>query len=110
MDTGALSSLLWFVIIGALFYFIMHRGGCGGHAHGGHNQHGGHSHGGSKTGKTKDPVCGMEIEVTGATMRRQHMGQTFYFCSSKCMEKFDKDPMAYMGSAQGPSQGHGGCC
>ncbi len=95
MDRGALSSLLWFVIIGAFFYFMMRKGGCGGH--------GGHSHEGSEAGKTKDPVCGMEVDATVAAGSREHMGQTFYFCSSNCMEKFDKEPKAYMSSAKGSS-------
>ncbi len=114
MDTGALTSLLWFIIIGAIFYFMMRKGGCGmGHGHGGHGKHEGHPHGGAEADKTKDPVCGMEIGPAGAAGSREHMGQTFYFCSSKCMEKFDKDPKAYMGSSQGASSGlhkkHGGC-
>lgn len=56
MDTGALGSLLWFLIIGAIFYFMMRMGGCGGHAHHKHGRHEGHPHGGEDTGKTKDPV------------------------------------------------------
>ena len=99
------STLLWILVIGALFYFMMRKGGCCGRSHSGHSQHRGHSHGGSNTG-TKDPVCGMEVEVTDAAMSRQHKGQTFYFCSSQCIEKFDKEPMTYMG----PVQKQGGCC
>ncbi len=40
----------------------------------------------------KDPVCGMEIEPPSAFATREHMGQTFYFCSQSCVEKFDADP------------------
>ena len=43
----------------------------------------------------KDPVCGMEIELQDAAGSREHMGQTFYFCSPKCVEKFDADPHRY---------------
>ena len=28
----------------------------------------------------KDPVCGMDIDPQSAFARREHMGQTFYFC------------------------------
>ena len=43
----------------------------------------------------KDPVCGMEIEPQDAAASREHMGQTFYFCSPNCVEKFDADPHRY---------------
>ncbi|MEF9438638.1 MAG: YHS domain-containing protein, partial [Candidatus Mariimomonas ferrooxydans] len=90
------------------FYFMMRKGGCcGGHSHGKDGQHSGHSLENSNTGRAKDPVCGMEIEVNdAATIKLQHMGQTFYLCSSECKEKFDKNPTLY----KEPSQKHGGCC
>ena len=40
----------------------------------------------------KDPVCGMEIEPQDAAVGREHMGQTFYFCSPNCVAQFDADP------------------
>ncbi|MBC7876353.1 MAG: cadmium-translocating P-type ATPase [Anaerolineales bacterium] len=43
-----------------------------------------------------DPVCGMEIEPQSAFAKREHMGQTFYFCSQSCVDQFDKDPHHYM--------------
>ena len=43
-----------------------------------------------------DPVCGMEIEPQSAFAKREHMGQTFYFCSQSCVDQFDKDPHRYM--------------
>lgn len=43
-----------------------------------------------------DPVCGMEIEPQSAFAKREHMGQTFYFCSQSCVDQFDKDPHSYM--------------
>ncbi|WKZ52591.1 MAG: heavy metal translocating P-type ATPase [Anaerolineales bacterium] len=39
-----------------------------------------------------DLVCGMEIEPQSAFALREHMGQTFYFCSQSCVEQFDKEP------------------
>jgi hypothetical protein len=33
-------SILWFLIFGGLFYFIMRMAGCGMHSHGGHGDHG----------------------------------------------------------------------
>lgn len=40
----------------------------------------------------RDPACGMEIEPQSAFAKREHMGQTFYFCSQCCVDQFDKDP------------------
>jgi Cu+-exporting ATPase len=45
--------------------------------------------------KVKDPVCGMEIDSEKAFAKREHMGQTFYFCSQDCVNKFDADPHKY---------------
>lgn len=44
----------------------------------------------------RDPVCGMEIDPQSALAKREHMGQTFYFCSQSCVDQFDKDPHRYV--------------
>ncbi|MCX6079535.1 MAG: heavy metal translocating P-type ATPase [Chloroflexi bacterium] len=44
----------------------------------------------------KDPVCGMEIDPKTAFASREHIGQTFYFCSRNCVTQFDADPHRYM--------------
>src|SRR6266540_529324 len=44
----------------------------------------------------RDPVCGMNIEPQSAFAKREHMGQTFYFCSQSCVDQFDKDPNRFM--------------
>ena len=44
----------------------------------------------------RDPVCGMEIEPQSSFAQREHMGQTFYFCSQSCVDQFDKDPHHYV--------------
>jgi Cu+-exporting ATPase len=46
--------------------------------------------------KLHDPVCGMEIEPQSAFAKREHMRQTFYFCSQSCVDQFDKDPHHYV--------------
>ncbi len=39
---------------------------------------------------TKDPICGMQVDdKTG--LRLTHKGDTLFFCSSGCMEKFAKE-------------------
>ena len=53
---------------------------------------------------TKDPVCGMEIKEGEAYARREHGGQTFFFCSPKCAAAFAENPARYAGEGNG---GHG---
>ena len=54
-----------------------------------------------------DPVCGMHVEPDRAAGSSQHAGQTYYFCSSACKTKFDKDPSAYVKS-EGQARSGGG--
>ena len=62
------------------------------------------------TTAVKDPVCGMDIEAASAAGRTENKGQTYYFCGSKCKEKFDLNPEQYLGKSAGtPKSGHG-CC
>ncbi len=51
----------------------------------------------------RDPVCGMEIQEKEAHARREYGGRTFFFCSAKCVEEFDKEPAKYGG---GPDTSH----
>jgi len=43
----------------------------------------------------KDVVCGMDIS-TDTKFHTQKGDETYYFCSTSCQEKFDKDPKSYM--------------
>jgi len=38
----------------------------------------------------------MEIEPQSAFAKREHTGQTFYFCSRSCVDQFDKDPHRFV--------------
>ena len=40
--------------------------------------------------KVKDPVCGMELDPAEAKFSMEMGGETYYFCSSDCHEKFMK--------------------
>ena len=70
--TSSVWSLLWWVAIGLLFFWMMSRGGCGMMmGHGGHrsdraNGHPGHG----ASGKPVDPVCGMEVDPAAASGTR----------------------------------------
>lgn len=45
--------------------------------------------------KVKDPVCGMTIEDTEAAATSSYDGNTYYFCSASCKERFEKNPQAF---------------
>jgi YHS domain-containing protein/uncharacterized membrane protein YraQ (UPF0718 family) len=51
---------------------------------------------GRSTGETGlyalDPVCGMQIERDTAPARTESHGLTFYFCSDRCLERFQRNP------------------
>lgn len=43
-----------------------------------------------------DPVCGMTVDPESAAGSFEHRSQTYYFCSRHCLEKFRKDPDAFL--------------
>jgi Cu+-exporting ATPase len=94
MSNSALS-LLWWVAIGLLLFWLMRRGGCGMMGH--HREHdrpnGGASR--SSTGKPIDPVCGMEVDPEKAAGTQVVMGETYFLCSQTCLDAFDKDSAMY---------------
>ena len=49
-----------------------------------------------ETQTVKDPVCGMELEPSQAYSTTTYQGQTFYFCSQNCEQKFNQNPEKYM--------------
>ena len=49
-----------------------------------------------------DPVCGMTVDEARAAGKAAYGGQTYYFCSAKCLNKFQADPAAFV-NAEAPS-------
>ena len=47
-------------------------------------------------GQARDPVCGMAVDLATAKNTAEHAGETYYFCSSKCREKFVAEPARYL--------------
>jgi Cu+-exporting ATPase len=43
-----------------------------------------------------DPVCKMEVNPASAEAQSEYEGQTFYFCSEACKQKFDANPQQYL--------------
>ncbi len=44
----------------------------------------------------RDPVCGMQVDPATAKHQAEHAGQTHYFCSAGCREKFVAEPSRYL--------------
>lgn len=48
----------------------------------------------------KDPVCGMDVTPAKAAAQSDYEGQTYYFCSIHCHDKFVAAPAEYAGEAK----------
>lgn len=47
-----------------------------------------------------DPVCGMTVDTADAHAESNYGGQTYYFCSENCRERFDANPTGYSAGAR----------
>ncbi len=43
-----------------------------------------------------DPVCGMTVKESEAAGQAVHAGETYYFCSARCLNEFSANPMAHV--------------
>jgi len=46
--------------------------------------------------KEKDPVCGMMVEPKKAAARLEHRGRAYFFCSTRCAERFAKESEKFL--------------
>jgi len=70
------------------------------HAHAGHEGHGhsppqGNPKAFTDTAGLKDPVCGMTV-TEQSPHHTQHEGKPYYFCSTRCLQKFSAEPKRYL--------------
>jgi Cu+-exporting ATPase len=49
-----------------------------------------------------DPVCGMTIEEDESVGSVEHNGHRYYFCNESCLDRFKKDPSAFLGAPAEP--------
>ncbi len=67
-----------------------------------HAAHGHSCHPPANAVSHKDPVCGMRVEAN-TDRQVSHGGETYYFCSDRCVDKFRADPEGYLsGTARTP--------
>lgn len=45
---------------------------------------------------TRDHVCDMDVDERTATVKTDYEGDTYFFCSEECKEKFVADPERYV--------------
>src|SRR6266436_3579448 len=44
----------------------------------------------------KDPVCGMMVDPQRAAGKAEYAGKTYFFCSPRCKERFEKEPEKFL--------------
>ena len=49
-----------------------------------------------------DPVCGARVRERGNQQKVEYAGQSYYFCSPDCLERFDAQPDLF---TAGPAEG-----
>jgi Cu+-exporting ATPase len=56
-----------------------------------------HAHNQPEPAEVLDPVCGMTIDPADAVGTVNYTGQTYYFCSDRCLDQFRADPASFVG-------------
>jgi len=54
------------------------------------------AHTASPPGIEHDPVCGMTVDPATAKHRAEHAGDSYFFCSARCRERFTTEPARYL--------------
>jgi len=52
--------------------------------------------------REKDPVCGMMVDPQKPAARQEYKGKTYYFCSTRCAERFQKEPERFLAAPGAP--------
>jgi hypothetical protein len=56
---------------------------------------------GGGNGYAIDPVCGMQVEKPSAPASASADGESYWFCSDRCCERFESDPRRYRAGVPG---------
>ena len=50
----------------------------------------------------RDPVCGMSVDPAKAKPSHEHAGRTYYFCCTRCRDRFIADPASFLPDPPAP--------
>jgi len=50
-----------------------------------------------------DPVCGMSVDPAHAAGSYNYAGKTYYFCSPRCLERFQREPENFLAARPHPT-------
>ncbi|HUX64490.1 heavy metal translocating P-type ATPase [Sulfuricella sp.] len=53
-----------------------------------------------------DPVCGMTVDEKNAVDTASYGGQTYHFCSARCLSQFQADPAQFAGGTKRAATAH----
>ena len=59
---------------------------------------------GGAEGHVLDSVCGMQVEAANAPATTVQDGKRFYFCSDRCLLRFEADPARYTAKRRDPNE------
>src|ERR1051326_8519173 len=51
-----------------------------------------------------DPVCKMQVLPETAAAKCEYEGRTYYFCATRCMERFKANPQQFLTPASSKSE------
>ncbi len=57
---------------------------------------------------TKDPICGMELDLAQTVASYEYLGQIYRFCSHECYDMFRRIPEQYITHVAHDPKGHWG--
>ena len=57
----------------------------------------------SDDARVTDPVCGMLVDPARTSHRAEFAGTTYFFCSARCAERFNRDPQSALAEAAAPA-------
>jgi Cu+-exporting ATPase len=49
-----------------------------------------------ENGSAIDPICGMAVDITPTSLKHEHNGQKYHFCSDHCLTKFKTDAEGFI--------------
>jgi uncharacterized membrane protein YraQ (UPF0718 family)/YHS domain-containing protein len=88
-DYTTVLNIIFLAVFAILYWLYRHRDRLGG-----------------GQGYAIDPICGMQVRTANAPASCEHDGQTYWFCSDRCLSRFEADRRAVtMATGDNPAPG-----